>query len=85
MNYDKNTEKIQYHSSDMAEVISTQIRGLHFFKPPQAEAEKKRIECNKDPDICLEISYVEYLEMSRRQDLCNIYVHFMQKVYHYML
>ena len=22
----------------------------------EAEAEKKRIECNKDPDICLEIS-----------------------------
>ena len=56
MNYDKNTEKIQYHSSDMAEVTSTQIRGLHFFKPPRAEAEKMRIECHKDPDICLEIS-----------------------------
>ena len=56
MNYDKNTEKIQYHSSDMAEVISTQIRALHFFKPPRAEAEKMRIECNKDPDIYLEIS-----------------------------
>ena len=40
----ENTEKIQYHSShNMSEVISAQIRRLHFLSRPKPEPKKKRI------------------------------------------